>query len=160
NVFVNNVIPAGRISSTSKKIVDLYRQHYRPVNSNLIQNNALLLTNSPLQVNYGLSIKVDHNFSDKHKINGSYIDRSLPRTLADSGGVWEAGTENGGPLARSRKQNSGAKSFRLGHTYSFSPTVLNVLNATYNRNRNFSENLDNSEKWPTALGFGDTGVGN
>jgi Carboxypeptidase regulatory-like domain/TonB dependent receptor len=160
NVFENNVIPADRISSTSRKIVDLYRQHYKPVNSNLIQNNALLLSNSPLQTSSGLSIKIDHNFSDRNKINGSYIARSLPRTLADSGGIWEAGTEDGGPFARSRKQNSGAKSIRLGHTYSFSPTVLNVLNATYNRNRNFSENLATSEIWPTYLGFGDTGVGN
>jgi hypothetical protein len=160
NVFENNVIPAGRISSTSRKIVDLYRQHYQPVNSNLIQNNALLLTNSPLQTNSGLSIKIDHNFSDRNKINGSYIDRSLPRTLADSGGIWQAGTEDGGPVARSRKQNSGAKSVRLGHTYSFSPMVLNVINATYNRNRNFSENLATSENWPIYLGFGDTGVGN
>lgn len=160
NVFLNNVIPAARISTMSKKIVEIYRAHYKPQNSGLIQNNALLLSNSPLQTNYGLSFKVDHNFSDKNKINGSYIDRSLPRTLADSGGIWEAGTEEGGPLARSRKQNSGAKSFRLGHTYSFSPTVLNVLNLTYNRNRNFSENLAKSENWPTFLGFGDTGVDN
>jgi hypothetical protein len=160
NAFVDNIIPAGRISSTSQKIVDLYRQHYQPVNSNLIQNNAFLLGNSPLQVNYGLSIKVDHNFSDKHKINGSYIDRSLPRTLADAGGIWEPGTETGGPLAKTRRQNTGAKSFRLGHTYSFNPTLLNIINATYNRNRNYSENLATSENWPSALGFGDTGVGN
>jgi Carboxypeptidase regulatory-like domain/TonB dependent receptor len=160
NVFADNVIPANRISATSQKIVDLYRRHYQPQNSNVVRNNALPLTGSPLQTNSGLSIKIDHNFSDKNKINGSYIDRSLPRTIVDSGSIWEAGSEGGGPFAGSRKQNTGAKSVRLGHTYSFSPTVLNVFNAAYNRNRNFSETLATSENWPTFLGFGNTGVGN
>ena len=71
NVFPNNQIPSGNISSESQKIIDIYKQDYQPENSNLINNYWGFATfgTNPINTNYHLDLKLDHNFSDRNHIN-------------------------------------------------------------------------------------------
>ncbi len=160
DVFPGNIIPPERLSSVSKQIAELYRNGYTPGSSALIPNNALPASNSPRQVPYQLSIKVDHSLTDKNKLATSWIYNLRQRTLVDSGGIWAFGSEDGGPLARARQQNVVGNQWRASDTHTFTPNVLNVLSATYNEYKNASLAKASSGNWPPVLGFGDTGAGN
>lgn len=159
NVFVGNIIPTSRFSTVSQKMVDILKQQYQPLNSNLTSNNAMPASNSPWYHILQISTKLDHNFSDKHHVNGSFIWSQNPRLLADQGGVWSAGSTDGGPLANAYNHHVNAPSVRISDSYSISPTVLNVFNATLNRFHNPSSADSQKGNWPSTLGLGDFGYG-
>jgi hypothetical protein len=163
-VFPGNVIPSGRISSVSQNIVDIYRTSYQPmVPGALINNSAITRQNDPWFHQTQLTFKADHNFSPVNRLNGSLIWTERPRILVDQGGVWDPSDPNntGGPFARSRKQEVTSRSLRMGHNYTFSPTLLNVAGVTYLRYRNPSlASATNTGNWPEILGLGDTGAKN
>jgi len=162
-VFPGNIIPSGQISDVSKKIVDIYRVQYQPMVTGLINNSAIVRQNDPWYHQTQLTFKADHNFSEKSRLSGSLIWTERPRILVDSGGIWDPRDPNktGGPLSRARKQEVTSRSFRLGHSYSFAPNVLNVAGFTYLRYRNPSAaSATNEGNWPETLGFGNTGAKN
>jgi hypothetical protein len=160
NVFVGNIIPENRISTVSQKVVALYQKYYTPSVPGLVNNDALTLHNDPFFHQTQFSVKVDHDFTSKNRLSGSYIVVRRPRTLVDSGGIWAVGTQDGGPLSRARQQHVNSDSARASDSHAFTPNVLNVASLTWNRYWNGSEALAASGGWPSALGFGSTGVGN
>jgi len=160
NVFAGNKIPSGMISSVSQKIVGLYQKYYTPQNGNLVNNNQLPATNSPAQTPNQAVVKIDHNVGAHDRLSGSWVYNHRPRTLVDSGGVWEAGSTDGGPLANARTQLVRSHQFRASESHTFAPNVLNVLNATYNWYWNGSLPAASGTNWPSTLGFGDTGADN
>jgi len=91
---------------------------------------------------------------------GSIIDAYTPRLLSDQGGIWSAGSSNGGPMANSYDHNTTAPSLRFSDSWTISNTLLNVVSATYNRFRVPSEANSRTGNWPAALGLGDFGAGN
>ncbi len=158
-VFVGNVIPSDMISGVSQKITALYQKFYTPERDGLIPNDRLPGTNTPSQTPNQIVIKVDHNLTQNDRLSGSWIYNHRPRTLVDSGGVWAPGTTDGGPLTNSRLQFVKAHEFRLSEAHTFSPTLLNVANATYNWYWNGSLPTSTTN-WPSELGFGNTGANN
>ena len=160
NVFPGNRIPSNRISSVAQQIGALYSKYYPPAGSALSNNNALTLGNSPRQTPIEISVKGDHDFTQKNRLSASWIYNLRNRTLVDSGGIWAPGTQDGGPLARSRQQSVVSNQWRASDSHSFRPNLLNVFSATYNEYKNASSALASTGKWPSALGFGDTGAGN
>ena len=161
NVFPGNVIPSGRISSVSSKIVDLYRNSYLPLTTGLTNNNALPLSNPATwyQSNQG-SLKLDYDLSRNHRLDGSFILAYIPRLLSDQGGIWSAGTDDGGPMANAYDHNTTAPSIRARDSWTISNNLLNVFAATFNRFRNPSLARSQSGNWPVALGLGAFGAGN
>ncbi|MGO8759220.1 MAG: carboxypeptidase regulatory-like domain-containing protein [Terracidiphilus sp.] len=163
-VFVGNIIPSGSFSTVSSKIVALYQKYYTPENNSsvtddLIENDRLPATNSPSQTPNSIVIKLDHNLRDKDRLSGSWVYNHRPRTLVDSGGVWEPGSEDGGPLANSRLQMIRSHEFRASESHTFTPTQLNVINLSYNWFYNASQTMNDTD-WPSTLGFGETGAKN
>ncbi len=155
--FVNNQIPTTMISSTTKQILQLYHQYYKP-QSDLPLNNAKA-SNLPWNHINEFSVKVDYNISDKNHLFGSYIYNLYPRILADQGGIWSPNSPNGGPLANSYQHNTTAPSARLGNTYTFTPNVINSFRFTLNRFYNPSIAKSQSGNWDQTLGLG-AGAGN
>ncbi|MGC9225470.1 MAG: hypothetical protein ACP5E2_16290 [Terracidiphilus sp.] len=49
-------------------------------------------------------VKLDHVLREQDHLSGSWIYDHKPRTLDDSGGVWQNGTTTGGPLSNARIQ--------------------------------------------------------
>jgi hypothetical protein len=160
NVFVGNQIPTNRFSAVSQKMVDILKQQYQPLNNGLVRNNAMVGNNSPWYHIAQFSIKLDHNISDKHHLNGSFIWSQNPRLLADQGGVWSPGSTDGGPLANAYNHHVNAPSARISDSYAISNTLLNVFNITFNRFHNPSSADSQKGNWPSTLGLGDFGAGN
>lgn len=161
DVFPGNIIPSQRISTVSKKIVDLYEKYYQPLSSDLTNNNALPL-NSPATwyESDQFSVKLDYNVSQKHRLDGSIIYAYIPRLLSNQGGIWSAGSEDGGPMANAYDHNTTAPSLRFRDSWTLSGTLLNVFAITFNRFRVPSGARSRDGNWPAALGLGNFGSGN
>jgi hypothetical protein len=158
-VFVGNIIPSTMISARSQKIVAIYQKFYAPVGSNIDSNSRLPLSNSPFQTPNQAVIKLDHVLSDNDHLSGSWIYNHRPRTLVDSGGIWAAGSTDGGPLSAARLQFVPSHEFRLSESHTFTPRVLNVLNLTYNWYWNRSGPAA-AGNWNSQMGLPDTGATN
>ncbi len=161
DVFPGNVIPAQRISAVSQKIVDLYEKYYQPLSSELTNNNALPLSfPATWYQSDEFSVKLDYNLSQKHRLDGSIIYAYIPRLLSDQGGIWSAGSQDGGPMANAYDHNTTAPSLRFRDSWTLSSSLLNVFAVTFNRFRVPSEARSRDGNWPAALGLGDFGAGN
>jgi carboxypeptidase family protein len=161
DAFPGNMIPQTRISAVSQKIADLYEQYYQPLSSTLTNNNALPL-NSPATwyESNQFSVKLDYNATRNHRLDGSVIYAYIPRLLSDQGGIWSAGSSDGGPMANAYDHNTTAPALRFRDSWTISSTLLNVFSSTFNRFRVPSEARSHEGNWPSALGLGDFGTGN
>jgi len=159
NAFTGNVIPSTMFSAVSQKIIAIYQKSYVPELSTDRNNDRLPASNSPSQTPNEIVIKVDHNLRQSDKLSGSWVYNHRPRTLVDSGGVWSPGSTDGGPLADGRFQMVKANEFRVSEAHTFTPTLLNVFNATYNWYWNGSAPTIGTN-FPQQLGFGNTGASN
>ena len=152
-----NMISADRFSSASQKIVDIFRKQYAPMRDGLINNSASTLANTTLFHQTQLTVKVDHNLSDKHRLSGHFVWTERPRMLVDQKTLWDPNdtANGGGPLANNRLQRVTSRRVAVNDSYMFSPTILNVASFTYGRYRNPSQPFgDTSTNWPSALGVG------
>ena len=160
NQFTGNMIDSSRFSSVAQKINAIYQKSYAPQRSGLITPNLRLpLSGSPTQTPNETVIKLDHVLTQKDHLSGSWIYDHKPRVLVDSGGVWEAGTTDGGPLSAARNNFFRSHQYRASESHTFTPSLLNVLNFTYNYDWQGDEpaapgNLS------SQLGFGNTGATN
>jgi len=159
-VFPGNIIPKSMFSSVSQKILSIYQQDYAPQGSSILGNDRFPVQGTPSQTPDQAVLKIDENLNDKNHLSGSWIYDYRPRILADSGGVWQLGSTTGGPLANVREQKVVGNEFRASDTYTITPNVLNVFNATYNRYWNGSIPAESGTNWPQQLGFGNTGADN
>ena len=159
-VFVGNVIPQNMISPVSQKIIAIYQKDYAPQSDSLIGNERFTTTNSPSQTPDQVVVKLDHNLTDKNHLSGSWIYNHRPRLLDDSGGVWQLGSTDGGPLAADRDQMVISHQFRVSDSLTITPNLLNIFNATYNRYWNGSIPPETGTNWNSQLGFGSTGADN
>ncbi|HEX4030749.1 MAG TPA: TonB-dependent receptor [Terracidiphilus sp.] len=156
NQFTNNAIPQGRISSIAQKINTLYSS-YAPELGGLVSNERTLLSNTPSQTPNEFVVKLDHVLREQDHLSGSWIYDHKPRTLDDGGGVWAAGTDNGGPLSNARIQQYTQQQYRISETHTFSPNLLNVVNFTDSFDDNASTSADSAD-WNSQVGFGSTGA--
>lgn len=161
DAFPGNIIPTARISAVSQKIAGLYEKYYQPLSSTLTNNNALPLSSPATwyQSNQ-YSLKLDYKLSRNHFLDGSIIYAYIPRLLSDQGGIWSAGSQDGGPMANAYDHNTTAPSLRSRDSWTISNTLLNVFSVTFNRFRNPSDARSREGNWPSTLGLGDFGAGN
>ena len=161
NQFTNNAIPSDRFSSVAQKVIALYQKDYAPALPGVsAPNNRGLLNNSPAQTPNQAVIKIDHNLTSRDRLSGSWVYNHRPRTLVDGGGVWQAGSTDGGPLSAAGIQLVRSDGWRVSESHTFSPSLLNVFNETYNWYWNGKVPAAAGTNWPQTLGFGDTGASN
>lgn len=161
NQFTGNAIPSTRFSGVAQKIIALYQKDYAPAGPGVSgPNNRGLLNNSPAQTPNQWVIKLDHNLTNKDRLSGSWVYNHRPRTLVDSGGVWQEGSTDGGPLSAARIQLVRSDAWRISESHTFSPSVLNVFNETYNWYWNGNVPASSGTNWAQTLGFGNTGANN
>ncbi len=153
--FPGNIIPKERMSSVSKKIIDIFKNSYQPMTSNLTNNSAGPITTNPWFHQTQLTLKGDHNFNSKTRLSSSLIWTERPRILVDQGGIWDPLAEGGtgGPLARSRNQNVSSRAIRLSISRTISPSLLNTASFGYNRYRNPSLSSQADGDWNNHLGL-------
>jgi len=154
--FTGNVIPTARLSRVSQQIAALYNQYYLPQFGGVDNNSRGLIASTPSQTPNEFVIKVDHVLRERDRLSASWIYNHKPSLLDDSGGIWQQGTDNGGPLANGRNILYWVHQGRLSESHTFSPNVLNVLNFTYNIDHQNALPTDPGN-WSQQLGFGNTG---
>jgi hypothetical protein len=161
NAFPGNLVPADRISKVSTNILDLYSKYYAPLAPTLTNNNALPLSSPATTYESNqFSIKMDYSLSREHRLDGSFIYAYIPRLLSDQGGIWSAGSEDGGPMANAYDHNTTAPSIRLRDSWTLSSNLLNVFSVTFNRFQNPSIARSQDGNWPQTVGLGQFGAGN
>lgn len=158
NQFTDNVIPASRISPIAQKVNTFYKD-YTPQLGGIDNNLRTLIANTPSQTPISVVIKLDHILDSQDHLSGSWIYNHKPRTLVDGGGVWQQGSQDGGPLSNARVQMYRQQEWRISDAHTFSPNLLNVLNFTYNFDSNGS-NPASPGSWNSQIGFGNTGATN
>lgn len=159
NVFPGNIIPSDRLSAAAQKIAAIYQKDYAPASGSLTNNELFPAGNSPSQIHHQYTFRVDHNLTANNRLSGDYIHMFTPRLLVDSGGVWQAGSVDGGPLANARTQIVSANTYHISDSHTFSSNLINVASIGYNRYWNGSVPGTSSD-YPPTLGFGETGAGN
>jgi hypothetical protein len=160
NQFAGNMIPSSRFSAVAQKINGIFQKDYAPEAAGLSANNRIPSATSPSQTPNQAVVKLDHNLSERDRLSGSWIYDHRPRTLEDSGGIWQAGTTDGGPLSAARLQLVRSHQYRATESHTFAPNVINVFNATYNWYWNGSLPASSGTNWPQTLGLGNTGASN
>jgi hypothetical protein len=156
--FTGNAIDTP-ISSVAQKINALYQKHYAPEQSGLTSNNRFPLSGAPRETNPQPVVKLDYDLSSRDRFSGSWIYINHPRILADSGGVWEVGTTDGGPFSAARTQAIKSDQYRISESHTFTPNLLNVFNVTYNWYKQ-GDTPSATGNWNSQLGFGNTGASN
>jgi hypothetical protein len=154
--FAGNIIPASRISPVAQRVNAFYK-NYPPQFPGIDNNSRGLIQGTPSQTPNQFVVKVDHVLRAQDHLSASWIYNHRPRTLDDGGGLWQAGTETGGPLSNGRYQLYWVHQARLSESHTFNPHVLNVANFTYNIDYNSSQPT-NPGNWNEQLGFGNTGA--
>jgi Carboxypeptidase regulatory-like domain len=161
NQFTGNMVPTTSFSSVAQKIIAIYQKDYAPGRGGInTPNNRGLINSTPAQTPNQAVIKLDHKLTEKDRLSGSWVYSHRPRTLVDSGGIWEAGTTDGGPLSAAGFQLVRSDGWRVSESHIFSPTLLNVLNLTYNWYWNGKIPTASGTNWNSQLGFGNTGSNN
>ena len=136
--FAGNIVPANRISATSRALA----QYYPLPTNNRIAANLDVGASRKNRTDSG-DIRIDHNLSDRHKIFGRY---SIQYPFVGEPNYYgNIGNSSNPPLTQRRH------SFTLQDTYTFSPSLLFSLN--YGLSRMFGTRAAWSE------GFDVTSIG-
>jgi hypothetical protein len=131
--FPNNIIPANRISQVSRRIAEIAKQHYAPINDSLTANNLFPTQNTPEFDQNQWSFKIDQVLSSRHRLSGSLARNTRPRLLLDAGGIWDANDPIGGPLSTARRQVINSWLARTAHEFTIAPTLFNSFILSFNR---------------------------
>ncbi len=142
--FPGNVIPANRISPQAAKIVPLLPA---PDVSGTDVNNYRSRTGGSYD-NYLSTIKMDHSFSERHKLSVLYSDQYAPQVLAGNG--W--GYTN--PLEGSQSPKLiHDRTGRINYDYIIRPNLLSHLTIGVDRYNNKTQELTQYQGWDQKLGI-------
>ncbi|MBV8819336.1 MAG: carboxypeptidase regulatory-like domain-containing protein, partial [Acidobacteriaceae bacterium] len=137
--FPNNQIPPNRFSAVSSKILPYIPN---PVNNNLL-NNYLAVGATKVDRDQ-VDIKIDHNFSDRNRINGFFYTGTYPTTAAD---------QLPQPLSYAWVNQYNSYWLRIGHDFILSPNKVNHLGLGFTREGQYWHNQQSSQDWATMLGL-------
>ncbi len=123
--FANNMIPTGRFSKAATTLIANLPAPNQAATNNTYGffNNFANTTSFPL-LNTAETIRIDENLSDRSKIFASYSSRDNVRGGANSLPL---------PYGNFVPQDFFTHYIRAGWDYTITPTLLNHLNAGYNR---------------------------
>jgi hypothetical protein len=142
--FAGNRIPLSRFDAVARALLDYYPLPNRPPDNatganNFRANYQQILTRD----NY--TAKVDHNFTEKDKLNVRYLYNSDNLDFTSVFPV--AAADTNAPALRHQHY------YYVGYTRVFSPTVINEFRYTYSNRINHQISLGLGEPWPSRLGL-------
>ena len=113
--FANNTIPLGRQSSIARRVQEFYPNP----NGSGTQNN-FLSAGAPPFARQQIDPKINWNVNDKYSLWGKYSNMLAPVSGQSIFGVAGGPAPGGSPGNAETQVNL----FTIGHTYTFSPTLL------------------------------------
>lgn len=144
-----NIIPQSMWSPVSRKILEL-APITDPINSSMLNNIPAIGTCCPVFDERIYAFKVDHNFSDKHRLS-TYYNHSYRLRNNSPGGRW--GTPPGAPTGVYQRQYTPGRLVRIAEDWTITPTILNHFAIGYNRFGNANESVYVDQGWPEKLGL-------
>ena len=133
--FVNNQIPMSRLSRVSANVMQLLPLPNARDTPELNHIGSVSSTFTP----WDMTTKIDHHFTDNHRIAAFYMYGSAPRTETDPGGILDAsfGRTNFNTFQRLRADYSWVQSPTVVHQFLFG---LNIQENGREQN-NFGQGL-------------------
>jgi hypothetical protein len=126
--FPGNIIPANRFSPLAKRYLDYVGNSIAPNSAgapgtySYVNNNYRSFSGSSLFPWTKWSVKIDHNFSEKHKISGLY-NYGLSEVLPGVDGF----PRLPGTVSDFRYTQQDSHVYRVNYTWTIAPTVVNYL---------------------------------
>ena len=143
--FPGNRIPASRISAVSQKIAALIPQ---PDLATLQINNFRNRTGSGTYRNYDSTFKIDHSFSNTHKVSITFSDQYNPRVIAGKGYGVDSPLE-GSQSPKYIHDRTG----RINYDWIVRPNVLSHFTIGVDRYNNQTQQLTQFQGWDQKLGI-------
>ncbi len=125
--FKGNIIPDSRISPIAKSL-----QSYLPdpTNSNIVNN---YLSSLPIQLStWNMTVKVDANLSDKHRLSGFFAGGNYATNFTGSLNQTGAGVLPE-PYTQGRIVEEDVKMTQVRETWTITPALLNQFSYNFNR---------------------------
>ena len=143
--FAGNKIPSDRINPIAAKILALVPSPDLPT---LAINNFYNRTGGGKYNNYLSTVKIDHAFSEKHKISVLYSDQYIPQVIAGKG--W--GVDS--PLEGSQSPKFiHDRTGRINYDYIIRPSLLNHFTIGVDRYNNQTQQVTQFQGWDQKLGI-------
>ena len=143
--FPGNRIPANRISAVSQQIVSLIPQPDLPT---LQINNFRNRTGSGSYRNYDSTLKLDHSFSNTHKVSITFSDQYNPRVIAGKGYGVDSPLE-GSQSPKYIHDRTG----RINYDWIARPNVLSHFTIGVDRYNNQTQQVTQFGGWDKKLGI-------
>jgi hypothetical protein len=151
--FLNNIIPADRISDAAKQIMAYLPQPDMPG----VTNNYLSRANSkwPYLNAYTPLIKVDHNLSGKQKLSMMYSKRLNHRVIWEVGRIPQPkwGETQTNPIDHTTDQLANSWKLRLNHDYIITNALVNHFTFSADNYLNRGANKTVGQGWNQKLGI-------
>lgn len=145
DLFPNNIVPKNLMDPVALKVLTyLPMPNVAANNPYTNDNNYLSLESYPTNQD-DLSIRIDHNFSDKNKLFGRFSDNRNFRQTKN----WNMGMADMDARTDQRNNYNGL----IAHTFVFSPTVVNEFRANITRQSLDFIHPSFDQGWPAKLGF-------
>ncbi|MGD0912030.1 MAG: TonB-dependent receptor [Terracidiphilus sp.] len=125
--FINNQIPQARVGAISQNIAAAYAKYYAPTQDRLISGNFSSYAGTPSEDEYRVDAKVDHNFSDKHRIS---VSLNYGNVLSKSGETFPA---TAGPFSGYFDNGEINYIGRVIDNYTITPNLINTASVSFNR---------------------------
>lgn len=143
-VFPGGIIPANRISAVSAKMLPFLPKPELPG----IANNSIAPLGSPRADERTAGFKMDHIFSQKHRISGMYNDTYRPSVKSpDPSRLLPVGGESATLLLNYNLQKVRTKVLHVNLDQNLTPTTLNHIGLGYSYFRNPNFSLGYNEGW-------------
>jgi hypothetical protein len=143
--FPGNRIPANRISAVSQKVVGLIPQPDLPASQ---INNFRNRTGSGTYRNYDSTFKIDHSFSNTHKVSITFSDQYNPRVIAGKGYGVDSPLE-GSQSPKYIHDRTG----RINYDWIVRPNILSHFTVGVDRYNNQTQQLTQFQGWDQKLGI-------
>ncbi|HEY1242461.1 MAG TPA: carboxypeptidase-like regulatory domain-containing protein, partial [Bryobacteraceae bacterium] len=147
--FPGNMIPKTKWDPVATKILEL-APITDPLFDTLVNNTPTLGSSSPTFQETMLTLKADHNISEKHRLSSTF-NRNFRSRANSPGGRW--GVPPNTPTGVYQDQNTPGTLVRLAYDWTMTPSIINHAALGYNRFGNSNVSAFFMQDWPQKIGM-------
>jgi Carboxypeptidase regulatory-like domain len=147
--FPGNIIPQSEWSPVSRNILNL-APITDPVIDRMLNNIPQLGTCCPVFDQRLYAVKVDHHFTEKHRVSAYYNHTYRLRNNSPNG-RW--GEPPNTPTGVYQLQYTPGRMVRIAYDWTISPNIINHAAIGYNRFGNQNQSVFIDQDWPDKIGL-------
>ncbi|MCI0665962.1 MAG: hypothetical protein L0220_33320, partial [Acidobacteria bacterium] len=147
--FPGNIIPQSAWSTVSRNILN-QAPITDPTIDRMLNNIPQISTCCPVFDERIYAAKVDHQFTEKHRMS-AYYNHTYRLRNNSPGGRW--GEPPGTPTGVYQLQYTPGRLVRLAYDWTISTNVINHVAIGYNRFGNSNESVFVDQDWPSKIGL-------